>query len=392
MPAVVTTPPDHPLMTPVVASLSRVMDPEIKRPLMELGMIPRVDIDADAVVSVEVLLTVEFCPMHTTITEDVQRAVSGVPGVAGATVQLGVMTDAQRKELNTFLRGGVEQHQIPFAKPGNLTRVLLVSSGKGGVGKSSVATNLALALAGRGKKVGILDADIYGHSIPPMLGLAEAQPTMVGEYIMPVPYRDMKVMSIGMLKQSRDQVIAWRGPILDRALQQMLADVYWGDLDFLVVDLPPGTGDVAMSLGAKVPDAEVIVVTTPQAAAAEVAERAGTMADMLHQRVIGVVENMSYLEAVCPKCGETHEVDIFGSGGGEQVSRTLSSRLGYDVPLLARIPIDVTLRAGGDEGRPVIGSPDAGPSAAVIETIAAALASAPRGLAGMSLGVTPVKG
>ena len=187
-------------MTPVVASLSRVMDPEIKRPLMELGMIPRVDIDADAVVSVEVLLTVEFCPMHTTITEDVQRAVSGVPGVAGATVQLGVMTDAQRKELNTFLRGGVEQHQIPFAKPGNLTRVLLVSSGKGGVGKSSVATNLALALAGRGKKVGILDADIYGHSIPPMLGLAEAQPTMVGEYIMPVPYRDMKVMSIGMLK------------------------------------------------------------------------------------------------------------------------------------------------------------------------------------------------
>ena len=379
-------------MTPVVDSLSRVMDPEIKRPLMELGMIPRVEIDADGVVSVEVLLTVEFCPLHSTITEDVQRAVSAVPGVAGAQVQLGVMTDEQRKELNTFLRGGVEQHQIPFAKPGNLTRVLLVSSGKGGVGKSSVTANLALALAGRGKKVGILDADIYGHSIPPMLGLAEAQPTMVGEYIMPVPYRDMKVMSIGMLKQSRDQVIAWRGPILDRALQQMLADVYWGDLDFLVVDLPPGTGDVAMSLGAKVPDAEVIVVTTPQAAAAEVAERAGTMADMLHQRVIGVVENMSYLAAVCPHCGETHEVDIFGSGGGEQVSRTLSDRLGYDVPLLARIPIDLTLRAGGDAGVPVIGAPDAGPSAAVIETIAATLASAPRGLAGLSLGVTPVKG
>ncbi|SDB80063.1 ATP-binding protein involved in chromosome partitioning [Raineyella antarctica] len=379
-------------MKAVVASLSRVMDPEIKRPLMELGMIPRIDIDADGVVTVEVLLTVQFCPLHTTITEDVQKAVSGIPGVAGAKVELGVMTDEQRKALNVQLRGGVEQHEIPFAKPGNLTRVLLVSSGKGGVGKSSVTANLALALARGGKKVGILDADIYGHSIPPMLGLAEAQPTMVGEYIMPVPYGDLKVMSIGMLKQSRDQVIAWRGPILDRALQQMLADVYWGDLDYLVVDLPPGTGDVAMSLGAKLPDAEVLVVTTPQAAAAEVAERAGTMADMLHQRVIGVVENMSYLEATCPKCGETHEVDIFGSGGGEQVSRTLSGRLGYDVPLLGRIPLDVTLRVAGDEGEPVVGSAEPGPSAAVIEQVAATLAAKPRGLAGMSLGVTPVQG
>jgi ATP-binding protein involved in chromosome partitioning len=368
------------------------MDPEIKRPLMELGMIPRIGIDADDVVTVEVLLTVEFCPMHSTITEEVKRAVSTIPGVAGARVDLGVMTEEQRKELNTFLRGGVEQHQIPFAQPGNLTRVLLVSSGKGGVGKSSVTANLALALSRSGKKVGILDADIYGHSIPPMLGLAEAQPTMVGEYIMPVPYEDMKVMSIGMLKQSRDQVIAWRGPMLDRALQQMLADVYWGDLDFLVVDLPPGTGDVAMSLGAKVPDAEVLVVTTPQAAAAEVAERAGTMADMLHQRVIGVVENMSYLDAHCPHCGETHEVSVFGTGGGEQVSRTLSERLGYEVPLLARIPLDLDMRAGGDDGRPVVAAAETGPSAAVIQEIAATLAGRPRGLAGMSLGVTPVQG
>lgn len=391
MPDVLTTPPDHPLMKPVVASLSRVMDPEIKRPLMELGMVPRIEIDADAVVTVEVLLTVEFCPMHGTITEDVQRAVGGIPGVAGVQVVLGVMTEEQRKELNTLLRGGVEQHEVPFAKPGNLTRVLLVSSGKGGVGKSSVTTNLALSLARSGQKVGILDADIYGHSIPPMLGLAEAQPTMVGEYIMPVPCGDMKVMSIGMLKQSRDQVIAWRGPILDRALQQMLADVYWGDLDFLVVDLPPGTGDVAMSLGAKVPDAEVLVVTTPQAAAAEVAERAGTMADMLHQRVIGVVENMSYLETTCPHCGETHEVDIFGTGGGEQVAATLSARLGYEVPLLGRIPIDLALRAGGDEGVPVVTADEPGPSVAVIEELAATLLTRPRGLAGMSLGVTPVQ-
>ncbi len=391
MPDVVMTPPDHPLMKAVVASLSRVMDPEIKRPLMELGMIPAVTIDDDNVVTVDILLTVQFCPLHTTITEDVQDVVAGVPGMAGVTVKLGVMTDEQRKALNVQLRGGVEQHEVPFARVGNLTRVLLISSGKGGVGKSSVTANLALALARSGKKVGILDADIYGHSIPPMLGLAEAQPTMVGEYIMPVPYGDLKVMSIGMLKQSRDQVIAWRGPILDRALQQMLADVYWGDLDFLVVDLPPGTGDVAMSLGAKVPDAEVIVVTTPQAAASEVAERAGTMADMLHQRVIGVVENMSYLETTCPSCNEKHQVELFGSGGGEHVSRTLSARLGYDVPLLARIPLDVTLRAAGDEGVPVVGSPDAGPSAAVIEKVAATLVAEPRGLAGKSLGVTPVQ-
>ncbi|MEA5154780.1 P-loop NTPase [Raineyella sp.] len=392
MPDVVTTPPDHPLMPAVEASLSRVMDPEIKRPLMELGMIPRIGIDADNVVTVSVLLTVQFCPLHTTISKDVQQAVGGIPGVSGVKVDLGVMTDEQRKQLNVQLRGGVEQHEIPFAKPGNLTRVLLISSGKGGVGKSSVTANLALGLSRAGKKVAILDADIYGHSIPPMLGLADAQPTMVGEYIMPVPYADMSVMSIGMLKQSRDQVIAWRGPILDRALQQMLADVYWGDLDFLVVDLPPGTGDVAMSLGAKVPNAEVIVVTTPQAAAAEVAERAGTMADMLHQRVIGVIENMSFLEATCPHCGEVHEVDVFGTGGGETVARTLTARLGYDVPLLARIPLDLSLRAGGDEGTPVVGAESAGPAAAVIEQVARGLAQQSRGLAGVQLGVTPTRG
>jgi len=377
-------------MPAVQAALSRVMDPEIKRPLMELGMIPRIGIDADDVVTVHVLLTVQFCPLHTTISQDVQRAVGGIPGVGGVRVDLGVMTDEQRKELNVRLRGGVQQHEIPFARPGNLTRVLLVSSGKGGVGKSSVTTNLALGLSRAGKKVAILDADIYGHSIPPMLGLADSQPTMVGEYIMPVPYGDMSVMSIGMLKQSRDQVIAWRGPILDRALQQMLADVYWGDLDFLVVDLPPGTGDVAMSLGAKLPNAEVIVVTTPQAAAAEVAERAGTMADMLHQRVIGVIENMSYLETTCPHCGEVHEVDVFGTGGGETVARTLTARLGYEVPLLARVPLDLALRAGGDEGTPVVGSAVAGPAATVIERVARELAQQSRGLVGVPLSVTPV--
>ncbi len=388
---VVTTPADHPLMKAVVANLSRVQDPEIKRPLMELGMIPAVSIDDDAVVTVSVLLTVAGCPLHTTIRSDVQRAVAGIPGVGGVRVDLSVMTDEQRREFSTQLRGGVAQHEIPFAKPGSLTRLLLVASGKGGVGKSSVTANLALALAAAGHRVGILDADIYGHSIPPMLGLADEQPTLVEDHIMPVPYGDVKVMSIGMLKQRRDQVIAWRGPILDRALQQMLADVYWGDLDDLVVDLPPGTGDVAMSLGQKLPNGEVIVVTTPQAAAAEVAERAGTMADMMHQRVIGVVENMSYLETTCPHCGQVHQVEIFGHGGGEQVARTLSGRLGYEVPLLARIPLDPDLRADGDAGTPVVARDEETPAGRVLHELAATLGARPRGLAGQQLGVSVVR-
>ena len=206
---------------------------------------------------------------------------------------LGTMSDDQRAALKKQLRGGREDREIPFARDDSLTQVLLVASGKGGVGKSSVTVNLAMALAAKGKSVGVLDADIYGHSVPQMLGLSEAMPTSVDGMIMPVPSMGMRVISIGMLKQSRDQVIAWRGPILDRALQQFLADVYWGDLDYLVVDLPPGTGDVALSLGQKLPNAEVLVVTTPQQASAEVAERAGTMASMLEQKVIGVVENMA---------------------------------------------------------------------------------------------------
>lgn len=390
MPDVVTTPSDHPLMKAVMASLSTVKDPEIKRPLVELGMVPAVTIDEDAVVTVEVLLTTQGCPLHDTITSDVNDAIAGIPGVGGVHVAMGVMNDEQRKELTSNLRGGIEEHEIPFAKPDSLTRVLLVSSGKGGVGKSSVTTNLALGLSRAGHKVGVLDADIYGHSVPALLGLSDQQPTMVEDYIMPVPYGEMKVMSIGMLKASRDQVIAWRGPILDRALQQMLADVYWGDLDFLVVDLPPGTGDVAMSLGTKVPQAEVIVVTTPQAAAAEVAERAGTMADMMHQRVIGVVENMSYFEAVCPHCEQTHEVEIFGSGGGAQVAGTLSTRLGYEVPLLARIPLDPDLRRSGDDGTPLVAAQEASPSRTALEALVATIASRTRGLAGKPLTVTPV--
>ncbi len=288
------------LVAAVRAALAGVIDPEIRRPITELGMVDSVVAQPDGRVDVRVLLTIAGCPMQSTIEADVNAAVLGVAGVTALNLELGTMSDEQRAALKKQLRGGVAEREIPFAQPDNRTQVILVASGKGGVGKSSVTVNLAMALAGHGKRVGVLDADIYGHSIPQMLGLVDANPTSVDGMILPVPALGMQVISIGMLKESRDQVIAWRGPILDRALQQFLADVYWGDLDFLLVDLPPGTGDVALSLGQKLPNAEVLVVTTPQQAAAEVAERAGTMASMLDQRVIGVVENMAYLDRHLP--------------------------------------------------------------------------------------------
>jgi ATP-binding protein involved in chromosome partitioning len=381
--------PDSPLLPPIHAALARVDDPEIKRPITELNMVSAVEVDSAGRVRVEVLLTVSGCPMKDTLTREVTRAVSVVPGVVAVQVDLGVMSEEQRKGLREQLKGGQPDREIPFARPDSLTKVIAVASGKGGVGKSSVTVNLALALAAAGRSVGVLDADIYGHSVPAMLGIAEAKPTSVEDMIMPVPSNGLKVMSIGMLKQRRDQVIAWRGPILDRALTQMLADVYWGDLDYLLIDLPPGTGDVAISLGQKLPNAEVIVVTTPQAAAAEVAERAGTMASMMNQRVIGVVENMSYLALTCPHCGGEHRHDLFGRGGGADTARGLSTRLGYDVPLLAQVPIDQRLREGGDEGVPVVlGAPDQ-PAAQVLAGLADGLARRGRGLLGRQLGLAP---
>ena len=365
--------------------LSRVNDPEIHKPITELGMVEKVEVDDEGQASVKVLLTISGCPMRNTIEHDVHAALQGVEGITGLDLEFGVMSDQQRDELKTKLRGGVQERVIPFAQADNLTQVLLIASGKGGVGKSSVTVNLAQALAARGKKVGVLDADIYGHSIPPMLGIADADVTGIDDMILPVPVGDMKVISIGMLKQSRDQVIAWRGPILDRALQQFLADVYWGDLDFLLVDLPPGTGDVAMSLGSKLPNAEVIVVTTPQQAAAEVAERAGTMASMVDQKVVGVIENMAYLESTCPHCDQTHRVDLFGTGGGARVSEALTLRLGYDVPLLAELPLDPAMSASGDAGVPLVQTHADNPAAAALTGLAERLASRKRGLAGRKL-------
>ena len=377
------------------AALATVNDPEIKRPITDLGMVDSVERAADGRVRVRVLLTVAGCPLKDKITQDVTAAVGAVAGVSAVELSLGVMTDEQRSGLQESLRGGKAVKEIPFAQPGSLTRVIAVASGKGGVGKSSVTVNLAQAMAATGLKVGVVDADIYGHSVPAMLGVADTRPTQVEDMIMPVPTSaGVSVISIGMLKPRRDQVVAWRGPMLDRALVQMLADVYWGDLDVLLLDLPPGTGDVAISLGQHLPSAEVVVVTTPQDAASEVAERAGTMASMMHQRVIGVIENMSYLS--CPHCaqetpagGPEHRIEIFGSGGGAQVAKTLSERFGYDVPLLGEIPLEPSLREGGDVGKPVVDSDPSAPAARELTRIATTLMGRGRGLAGLQLGLTP---
>ncbi|MHA7862610.1 Mrp/NBP35 family ATP-binding protein [Tessaracoccus sp. Y36] len=377
---------EHPLLPHVRAALHTVEDPEIRRPITDLGMVDDIQASDDGTVFVRVLLTVSGCPMRSEITGRVTKAVEAVEGVSAVNVELGVMNDEQRQAMRSMLRGGAAERKIQFAEPGNLTRVIAVASGKGGVGKSSVTVNLGLALARQGRSVGILDADIYGHSIPDLLGLGDARPTVVDDMIMPVPaIGGLKVISVGMLKPSRDQVVAWRGPILDRALTQLLADVYWGDLDYLLLDLPPGTGDVAMSLGQKIPSSEVLVVTTPQSAASEVAERAGTMAHILEQRVIGVVENMSWLETTCPHCTETHRIELFGSGGGTLVAEALTDRVVYDVPMLAQIPFDEQLLAGGDRGLPIVESHPEHPSATAIIDLANQIAATKRGLLGHRL-------
>ena len=368
----------------VTAALARVNDPEIHRPITELGMVKGVEVAPDGKVGVGIYLTVAACPLRDTITADVTAAVSRVPGVTGVAVDLDVMSEEQRRELQTRLRGGRVEREIPFAQPSSLTQVYAIASGKGGVGKSSVTVNLAAALAASGQKVGVLDADIYGHSVPRMLGVT-SRPTQVEKMIMPPVAHDIKVISIGMFTQGNTPVV-WRGPMLHRALQQFLADVYWGDLDVLLMDLPPGTGDIAISVAQLLPSAEVIVVTTPQVASSEVAERAGAIAVQTHQRIAGVIENMSGLP--CPHCGEL--VDVFGSGGGEAVAAALTQVTGVPVPLLGKVPIDVTLREGGDTGLPlVLGHPES-PVARQFAEIAAGLAGRSRGLAGRRLGLSPV--
>jgi len=367
----------------VTRALDGVADPEIHRPITDLGMVKNVDVRPDGTVRVDVWLTVAGCPLRDTITRDVTAAVARLGGVTRVQVELDVMSEEQRKALQGKLRGGRSEPEIPFAKPGSLTRVYAVASGKGGVGKSSVTVNMAAALAAAGQKVGVVDADIYGHSVPRMLGVT-GRPTQVEQMIMPPSAYGVAVISIGMFTKGNTPVV-WRGPMLHRALQQFLADVYWGDLDVLLMDLPPGTGDVAISVAQMLPGAELLVVTTPQLAAAEVAERAGAISMQTHQRIAGVIENMSWLP--CPHCGEA--VEVFGSGGGTAVAGALTRITGAPVPLLGQIPIDLRLREGGDAGVPLVLSAPDSPAGKQLSAIAEGLIR-PRGLAGRQLGLSPV--
>jgi ATP-binding protein involved in chromosome partitioning len=366
-------------------ALDGVLDPEIRRPITELDMVRDIRLDGTegaTQVTVVIALTTAGCPLRDTITRDVTEAVGKLEGVGSVAVEMTVMTDAERTALRTKLRGGVADPVIPFSQPGNLTRVIAVASGKGGVGKSSVTANLAAAMAADGLKVGVLDADVYGFSIPRMLGV-EHPPTKVDEMILPPVAKDVKVISIGMFAEPGRPVI-WRGPMLHRALQQFLADVFWGDLDVLLLDLPPGTGDIAISVAQLLPGAELLVVTTPQLAAAEVAERAGSMSQQTNQKVVGVIENMSWLEQP-----DGTRLEVFGSGGGQRVADRLTEVLGGPVPLLGQVPLEVAYREGSDSGEPasLLDSSSAG---GVLRDIARSLTRRSRGLAGRKLAISPL--
>lgn len=358
-------------------ALARVMDPEIGKPITELDMVKSIEVVGDHV-AVEIYLTIAGCPMKSTLVEHTKAAVLEVEGVASAEVTTDVMSDEQRKALRQRLRGGQAEPVIPFAQPDSTTRVFAVASGKGGVGKSSMTVNLAAALAAKGLQVGVLDADIYGHSVPGMLGATD-RPHAVDDMIMPPQAHGVKLISIAHFVEGNAPVV-WRGPMLHRAIQQFLADVFWGELDILLLDLPPGTGDIAISVAQLVPGAELLIVTTPQAAAAEVAERAGSISMQTRQKIAGVIENMGAM--VLP---DGTLLDVFGSGGGLAVSERLSTLTGTSVPLLGSVPLDPALREGGDAGVPIVlGHPES-PTAQAIEAIAAGLKVRKESLAGKSL-------
>jgi len=365
----------------VNAALATVQDPELHRALPELGMVKSVNISGD-VAELEILLTISGCPMRDRLTRDIETAVTAVKGIARVEITFGVMDEEQRANIKKLLRNGRESF-ISFAQKDSLTRVIGVASGKGGVGKSSLTANLAVASAKRGLRVGILDADVYGHSIPRLMGLIGQRPTAIDQMFIPLESYGVKVVSMEMFKPERSDAIAYRGPLLHRVLEQLLSDAYWGDLDLLYIDLPPGTGDLAISLGQLVPSSEILVITTPQIAAAEVAERAGRIAHQIHQRVIGVIENMSAYP--CGKCGEL--TSLFGEGGGEETSKRLSQLIGGDVPLLGKIPFSPDLREGGDAGAPVVISAPDSPSAQAIDEIIAKLIVREKSLLGVRLGL-----
>jgi ATP-binding protein involved in chromosome partitioning len=369
------------LTSAVRIALDGVKDPEIRRPITDLGMVDSIDVSDNGIVELTVLLTIAACPLRDKLTADVTTAVRAVPGVTEVRLTLGVMTDEQRGTLRDNLKGGATK-DIPFARAESRTRVYAIASGKGGVGKSTVTVNLAAALAAKGLAVGVLDADIYGFSIPRMLGVT-GKPTRIGEMILPPEAHGVKVISVGMFVDGNVPVV-WRGPMLHRALQQFLADVFWGDLDILLLDLPPGTGDIAISTAQLIPTTEILVVTTPQVAAAEVAERAGSIALQTRQKIAGVVENMSAMTLP-----DGTVLDLFGSGGGAIVAESLSRVTGTSVPLMGQIPLQVSLRAAGDAGVPLVLSDPDSAAAVAMRAVADDLAARTRPLVGVSLGIAP---
>ncbi|MBD8660141.1 Mrp/NBP35 family ATP-binding protein [Frigoribacterium sp. CFBP 8754] len=368
-------------------ALGRVLDPEIRRPVTELDMIGDVVVDEGGAATVSVKLTIVGCPAADTIERDVREATASVEGVTAVTVDVTVMTATERHALTEKLRAGRAARGMQFG-PETLTRVYAVTSGKGGVGKSTLTANLAVALAARGLAVGIVDADVYGFSVPGLLGLVDAdgasvKPTRVDDMILPPVAHGVKVISIGMFVDDTSTAVAWRGPMLHRTIQQFLTDVFFGDLDVLLLDLPPGTGDVAISVGQLLPHAEVLVVTTPQPAAADVAERSGLVARQTGQRLLGVVENMAGLPQP-----DGSVLELFGSGGGAETARRLSAGQEAEVPLLVSVPLSLELRQGGDDGRPVVLSSPGDPAARAVDALAAQLAVRGRGLAGRKLGLS----
>jgi ATP-binding protein involved in chromosome partitioning len=365
----------------VRAAVGRIRDPEIRRPIAELDMVDAVEVDG-TIARVGLSLTITGCPAADRIEADARAAALAVPGIDAVELTIGVMAPARRAALVDRLKGT----RVSAFGPDSLTRILAVTSGKGGVGKSTVTANLAVALAAAGRSVGIIDADVHGFSIPGLLGIpADTAPTSLDGLILPPVAHGVKAVSIGMFLPPDDRTgaVAWRGPMLHRTLNQFLTDVHFGDLDVLLVDSPPGTGDVAISLGQLLPSAEVLVVTTPQAAAADVAVRSGLVARRLGQRVIGVVETMA--PATMP---DGTVLDLFGSGGGAAVAERLSAD-GEPVPLLGSVPLSAALRRDGDAGVPVVLHDPSDPAAVALAAIAAAVGSRPRGLAGRSLPFSP---
>ncbi|MEX0846570.1 MAG: P-loop NTPase [Ilumatobacteraceae bacterium] len=338
----------------IIEALRPVEDPELRRSIVDLGMVKSVAIDGSGQVAVQVALTVAGCPLRNEITNRVTGAVSALAGVSGVSIDFTVMTDQEREAVRIMLHGNpgatagqgqahghAEGRKVPFSETGSKTRPLLIASGKGGVGKSSVCVNLAVALASQGYSVGVVDADIYGYSVPRMLGTADREPVVIDQMLVPPEAYGVRCISIGYFVPE-GQAVIWRGPMLHKALEQFLTDVYWDEPDFLLIDMPPGTGDIALSLSQYLPRGEVYVVTTPQPAAQKVARLSAAMADKVHLPVKGIIENMSWFTG-----DDGKQYEIFGSGGGQE----LADELG--IPLLGRLPLVPALREGGDDGRPI---------------------------------------